>query len=165
MGSMQVTTLIFVALGIIGLTVLGVVAFVTISERTSSGGPNPIPEPIEVGIGISAGKLVRGAACQQDADCAYAENAYPGLRCISPNCPPEEDPNQPTQGDPAYEWLDAYQGACVNAGELQGNNLAGEPLLVNARDFSCACEPIPAGPNGEQTSLTEQKVCTVRTNE
>lgn len=161
---MEITTFIFWVLGIIAVVVVGAVAVVTISERVTSDGAAP-PVPVEVGVGITTGKLARGAACAQDSECVYAENAYAGLRCISPNCPPEDSPDQPAKGDPAYEWLDAYQGACVNAGELQENNAAGEPLLVNTRNFSCACEPIPAGANGEQTSLTGQKICTVRASE
>lgn len=147
-----------VALGLLVLVAVSYLSFTgfkldfTPSNDHENGGPLPQGPSI-------APSLVRGAACETNEECVYAENAYPILRCISPNCPPEDSPEQPVQGDPAYEWLDAYQGSCVNGNELGFQNALGEPLQVSTRSFSCACEPIPAGPNGERTSITGQKIC------
>lgn len=105
--------------------------------------------------GTSSGMLIQGAACEVDSDCVYALNAYPIQRCVSQNCPPPENPNQPVQGDPAYEWMNGYLDECVNSVQLGGKNVQGEELLIDTRAATCACEPIPlAG-----TSVDGQKIC------
>lgn len=112
---------------------------------------NPLNEG---GNTLNSGKLIAGVSCEVDSDCVYALNAYPIQKCISQNCPPLEDA-QPTPNDPAYEWGDAYLDECVNAAQLNGKNVQGEDLLIDARAATCACEAIQlAG-----TSLDGQKIC------
>ncbi len=112
---------------------------------------------------IVSGLLVQGAACEQDSDCMYALNAYPIKRCISGNCPPEDDPNQPEPGDPAYEWFDTYQPSCVNANDLQNKNILGEDLQFDPREHECECVPFQS-PEGHPTSLDGQKLCQEKKN-
>ncbi len=104
--------------------------------------------------GTTSGMLILGAACEQDADCVYAINAYPTQKCISANCPPPEDA-QPETGDPAYEWKQTYLDECVNSAQLNGKNVQGEDLLIDSRAASCACQTIDA----QGTSLDGQKIC------
>jgi hypothetical protein len=122
--------------------------------------PNKVEQtPPEQGP-IILGSLVQGAMCEQDSDCTYALNVYPTLKCVSPNCPEPNDPNQPDIGDPNYEWIEGNDPACVNTADLQGNNLNGEPLQIDTREASCACKPIESE-NGIITSVTGEKVCVV----
>lgn len=108
--------------------------------------------------------LVQGAGCEVDTDCTYALNAYPQLRCISTNCPEADDPNQPPQGDPAYEWIESYHSTCVNANQMNNQNGNGEELQIDSRAATCTCKAIsPAG--DVITSVTGQKVCVTQLNE
>lgn len=147
----------FLAIGV-GIVVLIVLAafafFVPVQVDTSTDGPSG---PVVSGL------LIRGAACEQDSDCVYAVNAYPTLRCVSPNCPPEEM-DQPASGDPAYEWIESYHDECVNFADLEGKNELGEDLLVESRGVNCTCEPI-APRDGAITSVSGQKVCVKHTIE
>lgn len=121
--------------------------------QNNTNSENPL-EGINGEIIPGMGKLVAGAACEVDEDCVYALNAYPTQECISPNCPPEDQP-QPEWGDPAYEWKQTYLDECVNAAQLNGKNLQGEELLIDARAATCTCQPIQLA----NTSLDGQKIC------
>jgi hypothetical protein len=102
-------------------------------------------------------KLAAWTACTTDDQCVYALNAHPKLKCVSENCPPEENP-QPAQGDSAYEWIPAYDPACVNAENLNNQNGEGEELLLDTRAAKCACQPILTS---EGTSLAGQSICAI----
>jgi hypothetical protein len=102
----------------------------------------------------NTGKFVAGATCEMDEDCVYALNAYPIQKCISANCPPPED-EQPAPNDPKYEWKESYLDECVNNAQLNGTNVQGEPLQIDTRSASCACEAV----NLPGTSIDGQKIC------
>lgn len=121
--------------------------------QNNSNTGNPL-EGIDEGVVPGIGKLVAGAACEVDEDCVYALNAYPAQECISPNCPPEDQP-QPEWGDPNYEWKQTYLDECVNAAQLDGKNLQGEELLIDTRAATCTCQTIDLA----NTSLDGQKIC------
>lgn len=142
-----------IILGIIGIVILvvgGALLFLTpVTVVTNNQG-----EPLEEYEG--APKLAAGASCVTNDQCVYALNAYPKLKCVSENCPPEESTEQPTQGDPMYEWVEGYDPACVNAENLNNQNGKGEELQIDERAAKCACQPIQT--NGE-TSLSGQSIC------
>lgn len=121
---------------------------------------NQLPEPVEEHGGVTP-LLVQGAGCEQDSDCSYAINAYPKLKCVSENCPPVENPNQPEQGDPAYEWEQSYDPACLNVAQLNNQNSDGDELQIDTREASCVCKPIESQ-DGIITSVTGSKVCTIK---
>lgn len=135
--------------GIIALVVVGALLFLTPTQVVTNYDGSPIEEY------EPSPKLAAGASCTSNDQCVYALNAYPKLKCVSENCPPEENP-QPAQGDPAYEWIEGYDPACVNAGALNNQNGVGDELVVDTREASCACQPIQT--NGE-TSLSGQSIC------
>ena len=143
--------------GIVALVVVGALLFLTPTSVVTDYTGGPVEES------MNAPKLAAGASCTSNDQCVYALNAYPKLKCISENCPPEENP-QPAQGDPDYEWAEGYDPACVNAGALNNQNGNGEELLLDTRAASCACQPIQS-PNGGITSLTGQSICVVIENE
>lgn len=153
----QMHTLLLIVGGIVGLVLIGgglaALYFTPVQEGAVQG-----EQPMEESGPIMAGMLVQGAACEQDTDCVYALNAYPALRCVSPNCPDENDPNQPEQGDPSYEWIESYQETCLNAGAMSNQNTNGEELQIDSRAAACTCEVI-GSPDGVPTSLTGQKIC------
>ncbi len=146
---------------VLAVLVVGVIVlFLTPTQVVVT--PHPIentgPEP------TVSGMLVQGASCETDSDCAYALNAYPYLRCTSPNCPEADDPNQPAQGDPNYEWIESYQSSCVNTTQMNNQNGNGEELLIDSRAASCTCKaPSPAG--DVITSVAGQKVCVTQLHE
>ncbi len=143
-----------IILGMIGIIVLvvgGALLFLTpVTVVTDYPGG-----PVEEYQGTP--KIAAWASCVTNDQCVYALNAQPKLKCISENCPPEENP-QPTQGDPAYEWMEGYDPACVNASAINNQNGNGEELLLDARAASCACQPIQS-PEGVITSISGTKVC------
>lgn len=147
-----------IILGIIGIIILvvgGALLFLTPVTIVTDYPGGPVEEY------EGSPKLAAGASCTSNDQCVYVLNAYPKLKCISENCPPEENP-QPMQGDPAYEWIEGYDPACVNAGNLNNQNAAGDELAMDTRAASCACQPIQT--NGE-TSLSGQSICVVIENE
>jgi hypothetical protein len=146
-------------LGVAALVVLGVLLFLT-PLRVETNYPGV---PVEETGGI-APSLIQGAACETDEQCTYALNAYPILKCISGNCPPEDSPNQPEGGDPTYEWIQGYIPSCINAESINNQNSEGEELQIDEREASCACVPIQSQ-DGIITSVTGIKICTVVNNE
>ncbi|MEK6902905.1 MAG: hypothetical protein AABX02_04955, partial [archaeon] len=142
---------------VLAVAVVGVVMLFLTPTYVVSNQPPPV-EGEGSGTPITSGLLIQGAGCEVDADCVYALNAYPALRCISENCPDPSDPAQPEQGDPAYEWIDSYHETCVNAQQLNHQNSNGETLQIDSRAATCTCQAIES-PDGSITSVTGQKTC------
>lgn len=145
------------------LAAIGILLFFSGCTGNLYGDTIEVPEvEFENPFPTVSGVVIIGAACEEDSDCVYAENAHPSWKCVSANCPPEDQP-QPEVNDPAYEWETTYIKSCVNSNELGGKNSAEEELLINERT-PCVCQPFQ-NPEGYPTSMDGTKLCQTKTNE